>query len=241
MDIRSVGALVTGAGRGLGEALAKRLAKGGARVVLNARREAELERVALEIREGGGEAHVFAADVALKTAVHPLAQAASAAVGDLDVLVHNASALGPVPMPLLLDTECEDFSAVLETNVLGPLRLTRAIAGGMALRKRGAIVFVSSDAAVNAYPHWGAYGVSKAALDHLARTLAAELEGTGVRVLVVDPGEMDTEMHAAALPDPDPATLAKPDDVAAAIVAMIIDEARAKSGARLEAAQWSDR
>ncbi|MEO8796303.1 MAG: SDR family oxidoreductase, partial [Polyangiaceae bacterium] len=201
----------------------------------------ELERVALEIRQGGGEAHVFAADVAQKTAVHPLAHAASALVGDIDILIHNASALGPVPMPLLLDTECEDFSAVLETNLLGPLRLTRAIAGGMVLRKRGVIVFVSSDAAVNAYPQWGSYGASKAALDHLARTFAAELEGTGVRVLVIDPGEMDTEMHAAALPGSDRATLARPDDVAATIVAMIADETRAKSGARLEVAKWSDR
>ncbi|HEX7666684.1 MAG TPA: SDR family oxidoreductase, partial [Polyangiaceae bacterium] len=212
MKIRSSGALVTGASRGLGEALAKRLADEGARVVVNARNEKALNAVAREIRAARGEAHVLAADVGEKTAVHPLAQAAAAVVGDVDILIHNASALGPVPMPLLLDTECEDFAAVFETNVIGPLRLTRSIAGGMVLRKRGVIVFVSSDAAVNAYPNWGSYGASKAAFDHLARTFAAELEGTGVRVIVVDPGEMDTEMHAAALPDSDRTTLAKPDD-----------------------------
>lgn len=241
MEIRKSGALVTGASRGLGEALAKALAARGARVVLVARDEKELGRVAKEIRDAGGEAHVLAGDVADKSFVHVLAGRAAAMVGDVDVLVHNASALGPVPMPYLLDTECEDFQAVLEANVVGPQRITRAIAGGMALRKRGVVVFVSSDAAVSAYPRWGAYGVSKAALDHLARIFAAELEGTGVRFLAVDPGEMDTKMHADAIPDADPATLARPADVAEIFAQMIESESRAPNGARLEAQKWSAR
>lgn len=241
MEIRKSGALVTGASRGLGEALAKALAARGARVVLVARDEKELGRVAKEIRDAGGEAHVLAGDVADKSFVHVLAGRAAAMVGDVDVLVHNASALGPVPMPYLLDTECEDFQAVLEANVVGPQRITRAIAGGMALRKRGVVVFVSSDAAVSAYPRWGAYGVSKAALDHLARIFAAELEGTGVRFLAVDPGEMDTKMHADAIPDADPATLARPAGVAEIFAQMIESESRAPNGARLEAQKWSAR
>jgi NAD(P)-dependent dehydrogenase (short-subunit alcohol dehydrogenase family) len=108
----------------------------------------------------------------------------------------------------------------------------------MALRGSGVIVHVSSDAAVEPYPRWGAYSVSKAAQDHLSRILAAELEGTGVRVLSVDPGEMDTAMHAAALPDADRETLARPADVAARLVQMIESPARAASGARLVAPRW---
>src|SRR6185436_11394011 len=121
------------------------------------------------------------------------------------------------------------------TNLIGPFRLTKALAGAMALRGSGTIVHVSSDAAIEPYPRWGAYGISKAAQDHLARILAAELDGTGVRVLAVDPGEMDTAMHAAAMPDVDPATLARPDAIAARIVAMIRAPRRAASGARLSA------
>ncbi len=181
MDIRGRGAVVTGGSQGLGKALAIALAKRGARVVVTARGEEAIERVAEEIRNSGGAAHAIAGDVADKQFVHPLAASAAALIGDVDILIHNASTLGPVPMPLLLDTECEDFSAVLETNVIGPLRLTRRIAANMALRKRGVVVFISSDAATSAYPNWGAYGVSKAALDHLARSFAAELADSGVR------------------------------------------------------------
>ena len=124
-------------------------------------------------------------------------------------------------MRLLLDTECEDFERVLAVNLLGPFRLSRAIAGSMALRERGTIVHVSSDASVNAYSHWGAYSVSKAGLDHLARLWAAELGARGVRAFSVDPGEMDTQMHAAAIPDADRQTLARPETVAARIVELI--------------------
>src|SRR6185436_3327475 len=110
---------------------------------------------------------------------------------------------------------------VLQVNLAGPFRLTRAILGSMLLRNKGTIVFVSSDAAVEGYPTWGAYGASKAGLDHLARVWAAELAGTGVRVVALDPGDMDTPMHAAAIPDADPATLARPEDVAARVADLL--------------------
>lgn len=109
----------------------------------------------------------------------------------------------------------------MQTNLAGPFRLTRAVAGAMALNGRGTVVFISSDAAVEAYPGWGAYGLSKAAADHLARTLAVELGPRGVRVIAFDPGEMDTAMHAAALPDADRSALADPADVAHTLVRVI--------------------
>jgi NAD(P)-dependent dehydrogenase (short-subunit alcohol dehydrogenase family) len=238
MDLHDTAALVTGASRGLGRALAEQLAAAGARVVAIARHAGPLDDVVAGIRARGGAAHAIAADVADKDAVHRLVGHATALVGPLDLAIHNASTLGPTPLRLLLDTDCEDLAAVLETNLVGPFRLTKAIAGQMALRGRGTIVHVSSDAAVSAYPRWGAYGVSKAAQDHLSRILAAELDGTGVRVLAIDPGEMDTEMHAAAIPDADRATLGRPADVAQQILAIVRDAARAPSGARLEAPAW---
>src|SRR6058998_2248354 len=112
MRTEGTAALVTGASRGLGAALARALAREGARVVLVARGREELERVAAEIRAAGGEAHALAADVADKEAVYPIVGAATALVGPIDVVIHNASALGPVPLGELLETECEDFAAV---------------------------------------------------------------------------------------------------------------------------------
>jgi len=235
MDLRGAGAIVTGGSRGLGAALGARLAAEGARVVLVARDRTPLEETVARIRAAGGEAHALAEDVGDKTATHRIAGAAAALVGRIDLLVHNASTLGPVPLRLLLDTECEDLERVLSVNLLGPFRLTRAIAGPMVLHGSGVVVHVSSDAATSPYPRWGAYGVSKAALDHLNRIWAAELEGTGVRFLSVDPGEMNTQMHADAIPDADPKTLADPATVAARIVELVQRE-RVASGARVEAA-----
>jgi len=237
MDLKGKSALVTGASRGLGAALARELARRGAQVGLVARGREALERVAEEIRTAGGRAHVLPHDISDKRAVYPLAGAAAAVMGPIDVLVHNASQLGPTPLRLLLDTDCEDLDDVLATNVVGPFRLTKIVAGSMALRGEGTIVHISSDASVAAYPRWGAYSVSKAAFDHLARVLSAELGELGVRVFSVDPGEMDTEMHAAAMPDADRATLARPDAVARRIVAMI-ESGSLPGGARVEAASY---
>jgi NAD(P)-dependent dehydrogenase (short-subunit alcohol dehydrogenase family) len=233
MTIQGKGALVTGASRGLGRALAELLASKGARVALVAREQGPLDDVVATIRGHGGIAHAIAGDIADKHAIHRIAGQATGLVGDVSIAIHNASTLGPTPLRLLLDTECEDLEVVLQTNLVGPFRLTKVLAGAMALRGAGTIVHISSDASVEPYPRWGAYGISKAAQDHLSRILAAELDGTGVRVLAVDPGEMDTVMHAAAIPDADRATLSRPADVAARIVQMIERVDRAPSGARL--------
>jgi NAD(P)-dependent dehydrogenase (short-subunit alcohol dehydrogenase family) len=238
MDIRGRAALVTGASRGLGAALAEALAAEGARVALVARGEDDLARVVSDIRSRGGEAHALPADVGDKEDVYRIAGAAAALVGALDIVVHNASTLGPIPLKTLLDTDCEDLARVLEVNLIGPFRLTKAIAGGMAVRGRGLVVGVTSDASVNAYPAWGAYGVSKAALDHLGRIWAAEMADTGVRFLTVDPGEMDTAMHADAMPDADRATLADPRTAASRIVETIRHADAIPTGTRIEAASW---
>ena len=201
MQLAGRAALVTGASRGLGAALAVELARRGVRVVGVAREASGLEPVVARIRIAGGEAHALVADQGDRDAIYPLVGAATALVGPIDVLVLNASTLGPVPLRELADTECEDFARVLEVNLLGPFRLVKAIVGSMVVRGGGLVIALSSDAAVNGYAGWGPYGVSKAGLDHLLRTWAAELSESGVRFLSIDPGEMDTQMHADAMPE----------------------------------------
>jgi NAD(P)-dependent dehydrogenase (short-subunit alcohol dehydrogenase family) len=139
-------------------------------------------------------------------------------LGGLDVLINNASSLGPTPLALLGDTNCECLERALATNVLGPFRLTKAVLGALsasAREGRGAVVAnVSSDAAINAYANWGAYGASKAALHHLTAIWNAELASYGVRFLSIDPGDMDTPLHAAAVPDADRTALKRPEAAA---------------------------
>src|SRR5262245_4487742 len=218
MNIRNATVLITGGSRGLGRGLGKALASQRARVVLVARGRDELSEAVADIEREGGEAYGIVADVADKNAIYAIAGEAAALAGPIDILIQNASTLGPVPLRLLLDTDCEDLERALEVNLVGPFRLAKAIVGSMVLRGRGVVISITSDASVEAYPNWGAYSVTKAALDHLTRIFAAELRDTEVRFLTIDPGDMDTQMHAEAIPDADPATLSRPDDVAPRIV-----------------------
>jgi NAD(P)-dependent dehydrogenase (short-subunit alcohol dehydrogenase family) len=233
MRFTHMNALITGGGRGLGAALAKALAAEGARVVVAARTASELAGVVADIRHAGGTAHALTVDLTDKAAIHPLAGAASALVGRINLLIHAAGSLGPVPLRLLADTDCEAVEQALQVNVLAPFRLTKALVGAMVLQGDGTVLHITSDAAVEAYPEWGAYGLSKAALEHMGRTWAAEFADTGVRFLSVDPGEMATRMHAEALPDADPATLADPADVAASIVSLLRAGQDLSSGQRI--------
>jgi NAD(P)-dependent dehydrogenase (short-subunit alcohol dehydrogenase family) len=218
-------ALVTGASRGLGRAIAIAFAREGASLALCARDWASLEATADVCRELGADVLTVRADVAVATDRERLVTLALDHFGRVDILVNNASTLGPTPLPLLADTDPETFEEVVRVDLTAPFLLARALVGGMLLRGSGLIVNVSSDAAVNGYPGWGAYSAAKAGLDGLSRVWAAELAGFGVTVVSVDPGDMDTEMHRAALPDDDPAALARPEDVAEAFVRLARGEA----------------
>jgi NAD(P)-dependent dehydrogenase (short-subunit alcohol dehydrogenase family) len=205
---------VTGGTSGLGLALVRELLGRGARVAFVARTPGRVAQVA----DAHPGAHGVVGDVSVKDDVHPIAMQLVGELGGLDVLVNNASDLGPTPLRLLADTDCEDLERALATNLLGPFRLTRAVLGALAASARdgrGAVVVnVSSDAAINPYPRWGAYGASKAALRHLSGIWDAELAPEGVRFLSLDPGDMDTPLHAVAVPDADPTTLKRPETAA---------------------------
>ena len=237
-DLNGKSILITGGSKGLGRALALSLSAQGARVVLVARERQELDEAVGAVRRNSGIAFGISADVGDKESVYPIMGQAAALAGPIDVLINNASTLGPVPLRLLADTDCEDFERVLQVNTVGPFRLIKAAAGSMILRQTGVVVNISSDAAVEPYPGWGVYSASKAALDHLTRIAALELAGTGVRFLSVDPGEMDTQMHADAMPDADVSSLTQPGEVAEKIVSMIRHSGRIESGARLVASDW---
>jgi len=220
-SIRGLRVAVTGGTSGLGLALVRALRERGADVAFVARSHARVHAVSAE--QAG--THGIVGDVSDKDDAYPIAMGVLAALGGLDVLINNASSLGPVPLALLADTECEDFEEALDTNVLGPFRLTKALLGALAASARegrpALVINISSDAATGAYPTWGAYGASKAALAHMTRIWDAELEEHGIRVVALDPGDMDTPMHAAAVPDADRTALKRPADAAAEIVALI--------------------
>ena len=234
-SVRGLRVAITGGTSGLGLALVRRLLDSGADVAFVARGRDGIERVRGERPAACG----IAGDVSRKDDVYPIAIQLLAALGGVDVLVNNASSLGPVPLAPLADTECEDLEHAFATNVLGPFRLTKALLGSLAASAREGgtplVVNISSDAAVNAYSGWGAYGATKAALRHLSRIWDEELATEGVRVVSVDPGDMDTPLHALAVPDADRSTLRDPDAAAAEIVELI--GAHAARGAALENAR----
>jgi NAD(P)-dependent dehydrogenase (short-subunit alcohol dehydrogenase family) len=202
-------ALITGASRGLGLALARALAADGWSLTLTARGTADLRAAAAELG-----ATAIPGDVTDPAHRERLTQA----VPELDLLVNNASGLGPVPLPALAEFPVDGLRALLESNVLAPLGLIQATLP--ALRKRqGAIINISSDAAVEAYEGWGGYGATKAALEQLSHVLAAE--EPDVAVWWVDPGEMRTRMLADAIGADEAAQADPPDEVAPALLSLL--------------------
>jgi NAD(P)-dependent dehydrogenase (short-subunit alcohol dehydrogenase family) len=215
-------ALITGASRGLGLEVARAYARHGLRLILTARGAEALQLAADELLSAASnDVLALPADVGNPADAERLVEAGLSTFGRIDVLVNNASELGPSPMPDLEHLPTDSFVDVLRVNVVGPLKLIQLVLPGMKSRSSGLIVNVTSDAGVQAYPTWGGYGASKAALEHLSRVLAAELEGSGVRIFVVDPGDMHTAMHRAAEPGVDLSHLQTPDLVAPAFVKLL--------------------
>lgn len=194
-------AVITGASRGLGRALAGFLAKQGYTLIVTARGEAELRAAAEEFAAAGGSVISLPGDVTDSDHRRRVLEAATSE-GRIDLLANNASDLGGSPLPPLGEASPAAFRRVLEVNAIAPLALVQEALPLLA-RSHGLVVNISSDAALGGYPGWGLYGASKAALDLLSKTLAAELREREVAVVSVDPGDMRTKMHQDANPGQD--------------------------------------
>ncbi len=212
-------AIVTGGSRGLGKALARELLTLGVQTIIDGRDRATLDAAAEELRRFG-PVTAIAGDVSEKNHVHALV-AAAGKLGRLDLLVNNASTLGETPLPRIDQLSQATFDELFTVNVFAPIHLIQHALPLMQKQSLATIVNVTSDAGVEAYPTWGGYGATKAALEHVSRVLAAEIEGTTVRVLLADPGDMNTDMHRAAIPDAEVAQLRDPAASAHALVRTI--------------------
>ncbi len=211
-------ALVTGASRGLGLALARELAHRGWSLVLDARRADDLNREAAVLSQIT-EVVALPGDVADPEHRRALSDAVTR-LGRLDLLVNNASTLGPSPLPPLSVYPLDQLEDVLRTNVVGPLGLVQELLP-LLVRSDGTVVQLSSDAAVEAYPGWGGYGASKAALDQVTAVLAAETPE--LRCYAFDPGDMRTEMHQRAYPGEDISDRPEPSTVVPVLLRLLAD------------------
>ena len=213
-------AIITGASRGLGLALARSLAERGWNLVLDARGGDALQQVAQELA-ATTEVVAIAGDVADDAHRQQLVEAARA-LGGPDLLVNNASALGPSPQPNLADYPLETFRQVYEVNVTAPLALIQRALPLLAQSPQGRILNVTSDAGVEGYEGWGGYGSSKAALEQMSKVLAAE--HPALRVWWVDPGDMNTQMQQEAFPDEDVSDRPPPEESVPGILRLIDDD-----------------
>ena len=210
-------ALITGASRGLGRALAAGLAREGFALIIDARNAAALDAAAAEIRAAGGAVTAISGDITDPGHRAALARAAAAA-GRLDVLVNNAGTLGASPLPALADYPPGDLRAAFEVNVIAPIALTQLLLPRLRA-DGGAVLNITSDAAVEAYAGWGGYGAAKAALEQASNVLAAE--ELAIRVWWADPGDLRTDMHQQAFPGEDISDRPRPESVVPAFVRLI--------------------
>jgi NAD(P)-dependent dehydrogenase (short-subunit alcohol dehydrogenase family) len=227
--------VITGSSKGLGRALAHAYVEAGARVVINARGEAALEGARRELEAKGAQAVALAADVTEPGDIARLVDFALTHFGRIDVLINNAGILGPSPRPNMADLRAADLAEIFRANVIGPMLMTQAVLPHMLKQQNGLIINVTSDAGQTGYPGWGGYGAAKAALELITESWAAELEGTGVRVNAVNPGDLQTEMHQLAFPGEDISDRLDPFTVTDLFVWLASDAAANVTGQRFDA------
>jgi NAD(P)-dependent dehydrogenase (short-subunit alcohol dehydrogenase family) len=235
--LRSKVALVTGASRGIGRAIAAAYAREGARVFACARQKEDLDRAIAEIAAAGGEIVGCPADVGSAQDVQRLVRAAIDRFGGIDVLVNNASILGP--RVDIADYPLAAWQEVINVNLTGIFLLTREVLPIMLKQRSGSIINVSSGVGRNGKARWGAYAVSKAGIECLTQILADELKGSGVRANAVNPAATRTEMRALAYPQEDPQSLPPPEEIIPIFVELASDDTLTVSGASLDARNWT--
>jgi NAD(P)-dependent dehydrogenase (short-subunit alcohol dehydrogenase family) len=225
-------ALITGASRGIGAALALELARLGAQCVLVARTQGGLEEVDDAIRSAGGKpATLLPFDLQkAEKDIDMIGPSIVERFGRLDILVHNAGALNKLTPVAHIDPR--DWAEVMAVNLTASWRLIRSCDPPLRASDAGRAVFLTSGAALSARPYWGMYGAAKAAMDHLVATWAAEVASTALRVNLVDPGRTATKLRALAYPGEDPNSIAQPADVAPGIAALCLPS-ETRHGARI--------
>ncbi len=235
MQLSGKAAMISGGSRGLGAALARRFAAEGAAVSICARSGGATDPIVHEIRERGGVALGFACDVTDQGEVAAWLSATLTALGQVDILVNNASILGPrVP---IADYPPEVWREVVEVNLTGAYLCARECVSALA-KTRGSMIHVSSGVGDHGRPLWGAYCASKNGLEALSEMLAGELVHLGIRSNAVDPGAMRTDMRAAAYPQEDPQDLPLPREILDVFVYLASDASRDVSGQRFRAREF---
>lgn len=233
VDLTGRVAVITGASRGIGAAVARRFAAAGAHVVLVARTTGALEALDDEIRNAGGRATLIPLNLLDFDKVDTLGPALAERFGRCDILVANAGMLGTLgPLP---HTDAKEWDRVIGLNLTANFRLVRTLDPLLRASDAGRAIFVTSGAAEGPRAYWGAYAVSKAGLEAMARSYAAENEKTNLRVNIIDPGRVRTKMRAAAYPGEDPQSVIPPEDVVDAFLALA-DPAMTTHGQRVKAA-----
>jgi NAD(P)-dependent dehydrogenase (short-subunit alcohol dehydrogenase family) len=232
--------MITGASKGLGRALAMAFGEKGAKLAICARGQEKLRKVEKELRNMGVQVLAVQADASNPFDIERFVSITEKEFGKIDVLINNASVLGPSPMPILADYPADEFLNVLRVNAFGPFLVTKRVLPGMLLRNEGTIINITSEAGHIGYEGWGAYGVSKFALEGLTEIWAEELANTNIRMNMVDPGEMDTEMHQLAVIDCD-YPLAKPEEIVDVFLYLVSKEGAHIHGQRIEAQKFLKR
>ena len=229
-------ALITGGSRGIGKAIAAAYAREGARVFICARNETDIERAVEEIREQSGEIYGRAGDIGELNHARRIVGAALERFGSIEVLVNNASLLGPrVP---LADYPFASWQEVMRVNLDGLFLMTQEVLKAMIPRRRGSIINVTSGVGRVGKARWGAYSPSKFALEGFTQMLAEEVQDSGIRVNSLNPGATRTSMRAAAYPAEDPLTLPRPEEIMRAFLYLASDESIGVTGKSFNAQDW---
>jgi NAD(P)-dependent dehydrogenase (short-subunit alcohol dehydrogenase family) len=231
--LASKSGLVTGGSRGIGNAIAAAYARAGARVLICARNESEVERAVEEIRRDGGEIYGVTGDIGDPNDARRIVDAALERFGCVDVLVNNASLLGPrVP---IAEYPFSSWREVMRVNVDGVFLITREVLQSMIPRRQGSIINIISGVGRVGKARWGAYSASKFAVEGITQTLADELKDSGIRVNSLNPGPTRTAMRAAAYPDEDPLSLPRPQEIMKAFVYLASDDSLGITGKSFDA------
>ena len=229
--------VITGGSKGLGEALTYAFAKEGHNVAICSRSEEALQLVKEKAEKLGGNILAVKADVSNLQEVEMFISLTEERFGQIDVLINNAAILGPSPMPLLLDFPVDAFEDVWRNNVLNPFLVTKRVLPGMIIRNEGSVINITSEAGSTGYAGWGAYGISKFAVEGMTETWADELAETSIRINMVDPGSMDTNMQALAVPERN-YDIPKPEQILDVFLFLASDESKKITGQRFIAQEF---